>query len=296
MPGVVCPGPTDVTPARPRCHIDHGGRHYRGMTPHVLPPARRRASARHLTRAALVAVAACAAEPAPPPDPALTARFAAATHDQLGITLYTAADLVAAGFYRYMVVMASAANPGCAPMVTPGDVTFIGCGGSRQGVARAQNSSLRWPREGGRADPARAEILTATDLVLGATRYDGTVVRASPAGAVELGAEVAVESTFRFEHPWANSDSALALVELPDPGVGVRYAIAETSRIFVDGVGRAAVAGDLRVAPATSSSGYDLDGWLEVRGAETLRAQFTPGAACTPLWIDDAAVAPLCDW
>src|SRR5690242_3016170 len=106
----------------------------------------------------LLAVIACS-EPEPDPDPTLTARFSTANHDQLGITLYTAADLVSVDLYSYMVVMASAANPGCEPNVQPGAVTFIGCGGSSGGVARAENSSLRWPRQGALADPANAETL-----------------------------------------------------------------------------------------------------------------------------------------
>jgi hypothetical protein len=238
-------------------------------------------------------VAACATDPEPAPDPTLSARFSTATHDQLGITLYTAADLVNANLYLYMVRMSSGTTPACVPTGTPGDVTFERC--ALEGSGRAQNSSLTWPREGALADAARPETLTATNLLLGPKRYDGSVVRSSPAGAVELGTEVDVEVTMRFEHPWANSDSALQVTELPD-GPGVHYLIADTSRISVDGVGRAAVSGDVRLTPGISST-FAFDGWLELRGAETLRVTFRPAdEECTPLSIDGVAVDPLCGW
>ncbi|HUQ01724.1 MAG TPA: hypothetical protein VM261_04475 [Kofleriaceae bacterium] len=254
-----------------------------------LVPACRLASA-----CVLVTVVACTADSEPESDPTLTARFSTATHDQLGITLFTAADLIDVDLYAYMVVMRLASSPTCEPMIRAGDVTFIGCGGSSGGTARAENSSLTWPRAGELADPARPEILTATDLVLGATMFDGQVVRSSPAGAVDLREEVSVDVTMRYEHPWANSDSALQLTELPD-GRGVHYTIADTSRMFVDGVGRAAVTGDVRIV-ALDSLGATLDGWVELRGAETLRATFDSLDECTALSIDGESIAPLCNW
>jgi hypothetical protein len=256
-----------------------------------------------LASACLLTVAACGAEPeaqpqldappAPDPDPTLTARFSTATHDQLGISLYAAADLVNVNLYRNLVRMASGLTPGCVPTGTPGDALFTQC--VLEGSARAQNSSLTWPRQGALADVTRPETITATGLLLSIKGYDGQVVRSSPASAIELGSEVDVEVTMRFEHPWANSDSVLQVTELPD-GPGLHYVIADTSRISVDGVGRAAVSGDIRLTQGVSAE-FAIDGWLELRGAETLRATLRAAEEeCTPLTIDGAAVDPLCHW
>src|SRR5689334_2069870 len=116
-----------------------------------------------LASAGFLAVAACATDPVPEPDPTLTAQFSTATHDQLGITLYAAADLVEVGLYKYVVFASSVTNDRCQRTGTPSDVTFVNCG-AREGSVRAENSSLKWPREGVLADAARPEILTASAL------------------------------------------------------------------------------------------------------------------------------------